>query len=260
MADSTHVAETVNSGGAQTLARGLSILKFLVAQAEPQRPSQIASGLQLERSAVYRLLRELESSSFVTREPDSGRYIVGTGLIALSALVIQRVDLRRTAQPFMEQLSRATNETISLHLRQGSNRVCVDVIPSRQMASHLVEIGETVPLYAGPSGNAILAFLEPTEAAAIVEDGRRTRKERDALLTLLEDIRQRGYVASVGDRSPVVAGLSAPVFSFEGVRGSLTVTGPSSRWDEAAMESAAPLIVKLSRELSASLGHRLDQF
>lgn len=259
MTDSTHAAETVNNGGAQTLARGLSILKFLVAQAEPQRPSQIASGLQLERSAVYRLLRELESGSFVAREPDSGRYIVGTGLIALSALVIRQVDLRRTARPFMEQLSRATNETVSLHLRQGLNRVCVDVIPSRQMVAHLVEIGETVPLYSGPSGKAILAFLEPTEAAAIVEGGCRTLEERDALLAVLEDIRHKGYVASVGDRSPVVAGLSAPVFGFEGVRGSLTVTGPSSRWDAAAMEAAAPLIVKVSRELSASLGHRSDR-
>lgn len=242
--------------GAQTLARGLRIVEFLVTESEPQRPSQIASSLELERSAVYRLLRELENASFVARDPDSGRYTVGTGLIGLSALVMQRVDLRRSALPVMEQLGVATNETISLHIRQGRYRVCVDAVPSRQAVAHTVILGERVPLHEGPSSKAILAFIEPTEAAAIVDEACSTRRERTALLAMLDEIRQRGYIASVGERSPVVAGISAPVFGFDGVRGSLTITGPADRWDEAAMESAAPLLLNASRGLSDSLGHR----
>jgi DNA-binding IclR family transcriptional regulator len=244
------------TGGAQTLARGLRIIEFLVTQSEPQRPSQIASSLKLERSAVYRLLRELENGGFVARDPDSGRFTVGTGLIGLSALVMQRVDLRRAALPLMEQLSLATNESISLHIRQGRYRVCVDAIPSRQAVAHTVMLGERVPLHEGQSSKAILAFLEPTEAAAIVEEACSTRRERSAFLAMLDEVRQRGYIALVGDRSSVVAGISAPVFGFDGVRGSLTITGPADRWDEAAMESAAPLLLKVSRELSDSLGHR----
>ena len=243
--------------GAQTLARGLRIIEFLVAQNEPQRPSQIAHSLGLERSAVYRLLGELQSNSFVAREANTGRFTVGTGLIALSALVIRRVDLRRAAMPLMEQLSLATNETVSLHIRQGRNRVCVEAIPSRQVVGHAAALGEIVPLYEGPSSKAILAFVEPNEGVDIVEQAQLSRKERSALLAVLDEIRQRGYVASVGDRSPAVAGISAPVFGFDGVRGSLTITGPTGRWDEAAMQSAAPLLLKASKELSALLGYRL---
>jgi len=158
----------------------------------------------------------------------------------------------------MEQLSRATNETISLHLRQGRNRVVVDAIRARQAVSHSVEIGDQVPLQEGPSGKAILAFLEPNEAAAIVDDALGTRKERTELLAALEEIRRQGYVALVGDRSPVVAGISAPVFGFDGVRGSLTITGPSDRWDKEAMEAHAALLVRASNELSAALGYRID--
>jgi len=246
------------SAGAQTLARGLRVVGLLVDESEPQRPSQIARALDLERSAVYRLLRELESHSYVARDAESGRYSVGSGLIALSARVMRRVDLRRTARPLMEQLSRATNETISLHLRQGRNRVVVDAIRARQAVSHSVEIGDQVPLQEGPSGKAILAFLEPNEAAAIVDDALGTRKERTELLAALEEIRRQGYVALVGDRSPVVAGISAPVFGFDGVRGSLTITGPSDRWDKEAMEAHAALLVRASNELSAALGYRID--
>ena len=248
----------VAPAGAQTLARGLRVVGFLVTAPEPQRPSQIARALDLERSAVYRLLRELESHTYVARDIESGRYTIGSGLIVLSARVMRRVDLRRTAWPLMERLSQATNETISLHLRQGPNRVAIDVIPARQAVAHSVEIGEQVPLYEGPSGKAILAFLEPNEAAAIVEGAAATRQQRTDLLAVLEGIRRRGYVSLVGDRSPVVSGISAPVFGFDGIRGSLTITGPSDRWDKEAMESQAPLLVRTASELSAAMGYRVS--
>lgn len=189
------------SAGAQTLARGLRIVGLLVEESEPQRPTQIARALGLERSAVYRLLRELENNSFVSREPDSGRYTIGSGLVALSARVIRRVDLRRTARPLMEQLGLATRETISLHVRHGRSRICVETVPGRHMVSRVVEIGETLPLHAGPSGKAILAFVEPAEMASIVQEATEDQAARAAMFELLEGIRDRGYIASVGDRS-----------------------------------------------------------
>jgi DNA-binding IclR family transcriptional regulator len=257
MSDTKQVAETV-SGGSQTLARGLRIVGFLVSESEPQRPAQIARSLGIERSAVYRLLRELESSAYVTREPDSGRYTIGSGLVALSARVMRRVDLRRSARPLMEQISRATSETITLHVRHGRNRICVEVLPGRHTVSRVVEIGQTLPLHAGPSGKAILAFIEPAEMASIVEEACPDPAGQVTLFETLEGIRQRGYIASVGDRSPGVGGLSAPLFNAEGIVGALTISGPASRWNEAAMESAVPLLTQVSAELSAALGHRVD--
>src|SRR6201996_695429 len=257
MTDSKQTTETVGSG-AQTLARGLRIVSFLVSQAEPQRPAQIARSLDLERSAMYRLLREWESNSFVIREPDSGRYTIGSGLVALSARVMRRVDLRRAARPLMEQLSQATGETITLHVRHGRNRICVEVVPGGHTVSRVVEIGQTLPIHAGPSGKAILAFIEPAEMASIVEEACSFPTDQAALFATLEDIRQLGYIASVGDRSPGVGGLSAPLFNADGIVGSLTISGPSSRWNMDAMGTVAPLLTRVSSELSAALGHTAD--
>jgi DNA-binding IclR family transcriptional regulator len=257
MSDSKQMTETV-SVGAQTLARGLRIVSFLVSESEPQRPAQIARSLDLERSAVYRLLRELESSAFVTREPDSGRYTIGSGLVALSARVMRRVDLRRSARPLMEQIGQSTSETVTLHVRHGRNRICVEVVPGRHTVSRVVEIGQNLPIHAGPSGKAMLAFVEPAEMASIVEEACPEPAGQAALFATLEEIRQRGYIASVGDRSPGVGGLSVPLFNADGIVGSLTISGPSGRWNEGAMEAAAPMLTQVSAELSAALGHRAD--
>jgi DNA-binding IclR family transcriptional regulator len=246
MVESTHNGRKANVG-AQTLARGLDVLSLIVDAQGPQRPAEIARSLGLERSAVYRLLRELESSSFVTREAHTGRYAIGSGLVALSARVVRRIDLRGMARPIMEELGQATSETISLHVRQGH---------SRHTVSRVVEIGETLPLEIGPSGKTILAFIEPAEMAAIVEA--QDDEDRASMYEVLEQIRKDGYFAIIGDRLPGVGGLSAPFFNADGIVGALTISGPSSRWNHEAQIAAAPQIVAASVELSKALGHRPD--
>src|SRR4029077_14316585 len=94
MSDTEHGRSPGPLGGTQTLARGLQILEYLVRNPQPQRPSQIARATGLERNAVYRLLRELESRSYVTREQDSTRYVLGSGLVALAAAGLQQGGLR----------------------------------------------------------------------------------------------------------------------------------------------------------------------
>jgi DNA-binding IclR family transcriptional regulator len=256
MTDSDQEVRKPN-GGAQTLARGLKVLGALVNATAPQRPADIARSLELERSAVYRLLRELESNSFVARDVDSGRYVIGSALVALSAQVMRRVDLRRSARPLMERLGNVTEETISLHARHGRNRICVETVPGRHTLSRVVPIGETLPLYAGPSGKAILAFVEPAETASIIAEATPDEAGRARLFDVLERIRHDGYIASVGDRTPGVGGLSAPLFSADGIVGALTISGPASRWNLEAQSSYAQILIDACVELSEALGHRV---
>lgn len=242
--------------GTQTLARGLQILEFLVQEAEPQRPSDIARATGFDRSAVYRLLRELESHSLVARSSDSGRYQIGHGLIALAAVVLKRVETQRLARPLMEALGRATGETISLHIRNGRRRTCIETYPSRQAISRVIPIGESVPLFLGPTSKAILAFLDDAERESIAEDARTCDGAQYAAIAgQLERIRANGYIALVGDRAPGVGGLSAPVFDGEGVIGAITISGPSSRWTQQVMEDASGLLISACADLSALLGY-----
>jgi len=256
VSDTEHGRGPAPLGGTQTLARGLQILEHLVRNPQPQRPSEIARATGLERNAVYRLLRELESRSYVTREQDSTRYVLGSGLVALAAVVLQRVDVGRLARPVMAALEAETGETVSLHIRSGHRRVAVDALPSRHAISHKVEIGETVPLYLGASGKVILAFADAADFEAVLEESAAARPGgQDQLRELLQRVRAQGYVSTFGDRNPGVSALSAPVFNAGGVLGALTVTGPASRWTEDKMQTALPLLLARSADLSAALGY-----
>ena len=245
----------ISSRSAQTLARGLRLVEFLTAAPEPLRPSELARSLGLDRNVIYRLLLELEAHSYVTKVPGRGGYVIGSGLIALAAKVLRKVDVRQSARPYMESISEATGETVSLHVRHDQSRICVETIPGRHAISRVVQIGQTLPLYAGPSGKVILAFMEPGEVDAIIAqaaaeglDGKRIRRD-------LNGIRDRGYIASVGDRTPGVGGLSVPVFKADGLAAALTVSGPASRWTQKEMERSAELVKGVCASISESLGY-----
>ena len=72
--------------------------------------------------------------------------------------------------------------------------------------------------------------------------------------TDLTEIRRNGYAASIGDRTRGVGGLSIPVFGPSGVEASVTISGPSQRWDMKAMHRAATVVVPLVAGISERLG------
>lgn len=244
------------SAGSQTLARGIQIVEYLVQADQAQRPADIARATGIQRNAVYRLLRELEGHSFVAREPGHGAYTIGSGLVAVAALVLNKIDVRRIARPMLEELGRLTQETISLHVRSGFKRVCIDAVASPQPISRVVAVGETVPLYAGPSGKAILAYADESDREQLllqaIAENAVTRHDLEATLAR---VREHGYLASVGDRTPEVGGLSGPVFNAEGILGSITISGPAERWTQTKMDVHATSLVSACARLSSSLGH-----
>ncbi|MEU6701901.1 IclR family transcriptional regulator [Pseudonocardia sp. NPDC046786] len=241
--------------GAQTLARGIDVLQYVVSAGVPQRPAEIARALDLDRNAVYRLLLELEAHSYLSRLPGNSGYVAGNALIALAAAVMRKVDLRSSARPVMEHITEQTGETVSLHVRSGRERVCVETTLGKHVDRRVIQIGERLPLYAGPSGKAILAFMEPQEVDVVIAEAAAAGSDAQALRTTLASIQERGFVASVGDRSPGVGGLSAPVFQADGIVAALTVSGPSTRWDQQVMEQWAPLVIETCQALSRAIGY-----
>ena len=240
--------------GAQTARRSLALLRVLARSNRPLTISDFAEGIGANRSAVYRLVRMLQAEDFVTRDPEGRSYMVGNGLVAFAAMVMQGVSLRRLAMPMMQRLSDAYGETVSLHVLSGLERVCVEVIDSTFPIRWVVPLGETLPVHAGTSGKVMLAFLSDADIAAALKLAGAAGENLARIRTLLRQAHEQGYLMTIGDRHPGVAGLSAAVFDSHGLAGALTVSGPSERWTLRAMRNAASRVKSEADSLSTMLG------
>ena len=239
---------------AQTADRALELLLLAASSEEPMALADLGRASGLNKATTYRLVQSLVKYSMLARETDGRRYTVGPGLVALSATVMQRVNIRESARPILERIAVETSETVSLHIRHIRHRVCVDSIQSNLPVRRVVPMGETLPLYAGTTSKVMLAFLDDEEITEILSWASSEGQDTKPIAARLQQVRDDGYLCAVGDRNVGVGGLSAPVFSPTGVTGAITVSGPSDRFDIPAMEAAAPFLRLACAELSEALG------
>jgi IclR family acetate operon transcriptional repressor len=161
----------------------------------------------------------------------------------------------------MEKLAAQTGEPVCLCLRQGGNRIVLDTIRSSRQLQHVPPLGHEMPLYAGSSGLAILAWLPDEEVETIIMNKlapytRTTITDPEKLRLELDTIRAQGFSTSDGQYMDGGAGVSAPIFGLHGeVVGSLLLSIPVNRLAEhGPLQELGQVVRGLAEEISLQLG------
>lgn len=223
--------------------------------------SEIAHELNLPKSAVHRMLTSLLSTGFIEKSEPTGRYRLGAKAVEFGLAALGTPGIRESVLPVMEELSRDTQETVTLSARIGGERVYVGQIEGPTTVRMKVNIGARYPLYAGASGRAILSFLPHGERNAyltvttLAALTRETIVTRDELESEIRSVRRRGYAVSRGERDPWAAAVAAPVLTSRGrVIESLSVCGPRQRFDPRHVRECGDAVRRAAELLSSQTG------
>jgi IclR family acetate operon transcriptional repressor len=240
--------------GAQTADRAIQLLLLAATAPEPLTLAELGREGGLNKAATYRLIQPLVKHGLLVREPNGRRYVVGSGLVALAATVMQRLGVRELARPVLEVIARETGETVGLYLRNGRHCICVDVVESEQPIRRVVPLGETLPLYSGPTGRAILAFLEEIEVTEVVGWAVEQGESEMLLERDLRSARLDGFLSTGDDPDSGVGEVSVPVFDAAGVVGGVSVSGPGTRLTKENMAMLAARLRAGCDDISRALG------
>ncbi|MFC4013227.1 IclR family transcriptional regulator [Nonomuraea purpurea] len=204
---------------AQTLERGLRLLRLLADGRGGRTPTELSAELSLSRPVVYRLLTTLLNEGFVRRDGE-GRVHLGFGLLVL-AQAVQPL-LRAAALPTLRRLAEQVGATAHLTVAEGDDGLAVAVVEPSWTDMHVAyREGSRHPLAKGAAGRAILALREG-----------------------------RGdYFVSEGQLQEGARGVAAPVTGLPWLEASVGVVtfGPLE-------ESTGPRVVEAAAELAAALG------
>lgn len=240
----------------QTANRTLAILDLVASSDSSLGLMEICAATQLDKSVVSRILASLTRSGFLQRSEATRRYSAGVRFVALSMSVAQRLGVPGLRSDLVRSLRDETGETVSVHLRVGNVRVCVDGAESGQALRRGLVLGDVVPLYAGPTGKVITAFLDAEEMEAVVAQFEGAGSDVDAFRHLLSAARRQGYLVVTSDRTPGVGAMSAPLFDKGGVMASITIAGPAERWSVPRMKAFVPSLLAAAQRITADLGGR----
>lgn len=247
-------------GGAKAAWRLIQVLSCFAERGGFLRARDVSSMLGIPRSTAYRLLNVLREEGYCRYDGDEQGYRLGLRILDLARIVLEGLDLRKLALPYMELLRSATGEGVSLNVRDGHYRVCIEKLESTHELREVSRVGTRVPLHAGASGKVLLAyapdpFVEEYLAGTLVSFTEHTITDPDKLRRELVAIRSRGWSISRGERIEGVTAVAAPVFGANrSCVASLSLSGPFFRMEGAALRRHIALVKQAAGDISRELG------
>jgi DNA-binding IclR family transcriptional regulator len=237
-----------------SFGKGLELLGWILDHGGA-RAETLSTALDIPLSTTYRLLRTLRGTGFVSDH--RGEYVPGPRLTGRTAAwSLSRI--AAVAAPFLAHLSTATGETALLAVRQGLHAVCASQVESGHQIRLAFRIGQLLPLSAGASQRAILAFSPEQVQRAILDSDLRSftphTPSRAELPRLLARTRADGLATSRGELTPGSVSLAAPVLRDGVAVGSLCVAGPQNRCGPVWQGQARAEVVAAARSMSELLG------
>lgn len=217
--------------------------------------TQIAKMLNHPRSSVYRYVRLLREKGLLI-EKREGYYSLGYKFLKYYRIVKNNTNLNLIAEKSMRDLTKEFDEAVMLLVYSNLQAVCLVTSNSDSPIKLVSEPGEIVPLYAGGSSKALLAFLDESIVEVLyqkVEIVKYTNKTITNLCEMkkeLEEIRKKGYASSNGELYEGVMGYGVPVFNSDNKAvASLSISGLSDRIKKINKESLVKQLKNASKEI-----------
>jgi DNA-binding IclR family transcriptional regulator len=211
----------------RSLERALHLLNVMETAGRPLSATELGRAVQLSPPTVLRILSVLDKYGFATKS--QGHYRLGVALLPLAHSFLLGDELTRAALPVLQELAQATEETASLFVRLGFQRVVVQRVEGKHPLRYILPIGQRLPLHLG-MGKVLAAGMPKEELLGKMQLATGTRVARQALLAELEKIRRQGYAVSRNERAVGTSSVGAPVCDAQGrTIAAVAVVGTSDR-------------------------------
>lgn len=225
----------------RAVERALDILLCFVKDSQLSM-MEIVERTGLNKSTVFRLLATLEKKGFVKRHPETEKYLLGFRIWELSANLDHSDDPAVLFLPEMERLRDELDETVSLYIRDGVERVRIQAVESNQAIRRVAPIGARMPLSIGASSKVLVAFGGEELLEKVLNEAEWPENvSKEKFVEQLAEIRQTGYAISIEEREAGTAAVAVPILSRSGrLVAALTVSGPVSRMNAETMLRFVP--------------------
>jgi len=247
--------------GTQSVARAIALLKAF-SDAQPEWTlGELAQATGLNKTTAFRLLSALEAERLVMRNPLSGAYRLGVGLIELGGVAMRSNPLRAISRPQLLTLAEQSGEAATLEVLVEDSVLVIDEVASSNPMGMTQDVGSRLPLHATATGKVLLASRPDAEVELLLAEPLepltdQTIVDRAQLRAELARVRQEGIAIGVGELEPGFTAVAAPIVDRERqVVAAISVGGPSLRLTAARLPAIAAMVQMSARQISRQLGY-----
>ena len=242
-----------------SLARGLAVIRAFSDQRRSLTIAQISHKTGIPRAAVRRCLYTLKQLGYA--DTDGSTFSLKPKVLTLGYSYLSSTPLTVSALPFLNNISRALNESCSLAVLDENEVLYVARSATSRIMSVSLNTGSRLPAYCTSLGRAILAHLPP-EAIDEYFGGielkaftNRTIVSAARLREVLAEVRENGYALVEEELEVGLRSIAVPVRGASGtVVAALNVGAQATRVTARQMKSEfLPVLLRGAQEMSVLL-------
>ncbi|WP_151449144.1 IclR family transcriptional regulator [Lacisediminimonas profundi] len=211
-------------------------------------------------TVCHRMLATLEIERLIDRDPSSGRYKLGLGMLAFAHKVQSRHPLTLQAADLVAETVRHTDDIALLMVRDGDEAVCIDRKEGRYpLRSSGTQVGTRLPLHCGGGPQAILSFSPDSyidhylSTSPLEKRTAKTLTDPKLIRAQIAKTRARGYAVGNQDLFEYVVAIGVPIFAADGaLLGSISIGGLVQRYDNKRIKEVGEWLAASAQKISAS--------
>jgi DNA-binding IclR family transcriptional regulator len=252
---------TLPRHGNRSIVVAVSLLRVIASIGRPAMLSEIAAAAGMSAPRAHRYLLGLANTRLVEHSPISGRYDLGSEIVELGVAALGKVDAVRFASEALAPLAEETGLAAIITV-WGTNGPTVIRCEQADLGSAMrVREGRNLSLLRSASGRVFLTYLPETTVAPFVaremeiaqKNGRPASSK--SIEALRAEVRRRGLGRGIGEETPSIAVLAAPVFGANGrLALSLGIISAIGGFDTSYNGAPAAALKRTASDLSRRLG------
>ncbi|WHY00778.1 IclR family transcriptional regulator [Neobacillus sp. DY30] len=244
----------------QSVERALKILDLFDEHKSELKITEISEMMGLHKSTVHSLLKTLQVHSYIDQNPEDGKYRLGLKLAERGNLVINNMDIRKTARKYLLDLSTKTGQTVHLGILDGREGVYIDKVEGEQSIIRYSRIGRRLPLHSTAIGKVLLAYQPLNETEILLKDYEFQYQTTSTIMNEvifrkeLEKVKQQGFAIDDQENEQGVRCAAVPIFNGKGqVLAAISISTLISRVDDEEMNQFVQLLKTSCIELSEQM-------
>lgn len=223
----------------QTIERVMLILDVLSKNSKGISLGDLAAAVSLPKGSVHRLLSSLSYFDVVRQASETRKYSLGFKLVELANILLEQIDIRKEAEPFLLDLSFKTRETVYLVILDRTEVVYIDRIEQNDPnlgLKAMSKVGQRNAANSCSVGKVLLAYLpekileETLKQMSFIAKTENTITDPMQLREHLRSVRDRGYAIDDEESEKGIRCVAAPIFKDHGQAiAAISISGPAIR-------------------------------
>lgn len=241
----------------KTLARGLMVLEKLAEAPDGLSITELAKTFKVDKGGMSRVLQTLSKYGFAEKDELTRKYILGAEVVRLSRTLLNRMELRITAKPYLQELVDQSGECAHLAILAKGEALYIDQAESSSALRVNTDVGILAPLHCTALGKILLAFTDFSIPEILQSYTIRTITDPSALRHHVDQVRNQGYAMDDEEYNPGVRCIAVPVFDYRNrCVAAIGISGPTSRLPLENIDNVVKTVKEIGKTLSARLSFK----